>query len=189
MGKAALEYSCPWYEAGVPRQTRARIAAFPDIFVVHATNFLHVRQGGKPFLEGSSHPKPVFSQGVTGIRNLGNSGDMASTLQSISTLPAFAYIIPYPFSPRPVPAPNSSSRLALPGLTPASPVQKPPPSQSSVPPHSQPFPTGRCQKALFATGKAVVVLIGHVEVVGSNNPSVQSKVAPASDSGPEPSVE
>ncbi|KAF8530331.1 hypothetical protein BU17DRAFT_79032 [Hysterangium stoloniferum] len=45
-----------------------------------------------------------------------------------------AYTISYPFSPRPVPAPNSSSRLALPGLTPASP------------------------KALFATGKAVVVV-------------------------------
>ncbi|KAF8504096.1 hypothetical protein BU17DRAFT_71660 [Hysterangium stoloniferum] len=80
---------------------RARVAAFPDIFVVHATNFLHLR---------------------------------------------------------PVPPPNSSSRLALPDLTPASPVQKPPPSQSSMPPRSQPFPTGRSQKALFATGKAVVVV-------------------------------
>ncbi|KAF8530357.1 hypothetical protein BU17DRAFT_60101 [Hysterangium stoloniferum] len=100
-----------------------------------------------------------------------------------------AYTIPHPFSPRPVPAPNSSSRLPLPGLTPASPVQKPPPSQSSMPPRSQPFPTGRCQKALFATGRQLLWLIGHVEVPGSNNPSVQSKVAPASDSGPEPSVE
>ncbi|KAF8523546.1 hypothetical protein BU17DRAFT_85905 [Hysterangium stoloniferum] len=163
------------------------------------------------------------------------------------------YTIPYPSSPRPVPAPNSSSRLALPGLTPASPVQNPPPSQSSMPPRSKPFPTGHCQKALFATGEAVVVvdwtcrssgpvpapnsssrlafpdltpaspvqkpppnlqrpvrshsppvvvsrhyllpgmrllwLIGYVEVPGSNNPSVQSKVAPASDSGPEHSVE
>ncbi|KAF8523548.1 hypothetical protein BU17DRAFT_85909 [Hysterangium stoloniferum] len=108
------------------------------------------------------------------LRNLGNSGDMASTLQ-------------------PVPAPNSSSRLALPGLTPASPVQKPPPSQSSMPPRSQPFRTGRDQKALFATGKAVVVTPSFARlsfvITGSNNPSMQSKVAPASDSGPEPSVE
>ncbi|KAF8530360.1 hypothetical protein BU17DRAFT_79089 [Hysterangium stoloniferum] len=102
----------------------------------------------------------------SGLKDLGTSGDMVSTLQ-------------------PVPAPNSSSRLALPGLTPASPVQKPPPSQYSMPPRSQPFPTGHCQKALFATGKAVVV----VDWTCSNNPWVQSKVAPASDSGPEPSVE
>ncbi|KAF8512534.1 hypothetical protein BU17DRAFT_96184 [Hysterangium stoloniferum] len=112
-----------------------------------------------------------------------------------------AYTIPYPFSPRPVPAPNSSSRFVLPGLTPASPLQKPPPSQSSILPLSQPFPTGRCQKALFATGKAVVVVDWTYGTSGcviddirhrrspSNNPLVQSKVAPASDSGPEPSVE
>ncbi|KAF8530349.1 hypothetical protein BU17DRAFT_79065 [Hysterangium stoloniferum] len=102
-----------------------------------------------------------------------------------------AYTIPYPFSPKPVPAPNSSSRLPLPGLTPASPVQKPPPSQSPMPPRSQPFPTGCRQKALFSTGKAVVVSFAGLSFVitGSNNPSVQSKVAPASDSGPEPSVE
>ncbi|KAF8503913.1 hypothetical protein BU17DRAFT_71723 [Hysterangium stoloniferum] len=87
-----------------------------------------------------------------------------------------AYTIPYPFSPTPVLAPNSSSRLASPGLTPA--------SQSSIPPRSQPFPTGHCQKAFFGTEEAVVV----VDWTGSNNPSVQSKVAPASDSVPEPSV-
>ncbi|KAF8503915.1 hypothetical protein BU17DRAFT_71725 [Hysterangium stoloniferum] len=118
-----------------------------------------------------------------------------------------AYTIPYPFSPRPVPAPNSSSRLALPGLTPASPVQKPPPSQSSMPPRSQPFPTGRSQKALIATGKAVVVVdwicgssgsviddIRHrrspaFDITGIDEPSVRSKVAAASDSGSETPVE
>ncbi|KAF8500002.1 hypothetical protein BU17DRAFT_101633 [Hysterangium stoloniferum] len=38
-------------------------------------------------------------------------------------------------------------------------------------------------------GRRFLWLIGHVEVPGSNNPSVQSTVVPASDSGPEPSVE
>ncbi|KAF8530347.1 hypothetical protein BU17DRAFT_60095 [Hysterangium stoloniferum] len=52
------------------------------------------------------------------------------------------YTIPYPFSPRPVPVPNSSSGPVLPGFTPASP----------------PFPTAHCQKALFATGKTVVAV-------------------------------
>ncbi|KAF8530315.1 hypothetical protein BU17DRAFT_60069 [Hysterangium stoloniferum] len=86
---------------------------------------------------------------------------------------------------RPVPSPNSSSRLALPGLTPASPVQKPPPSQSSMPPRSQSFPTGRSQKALIATGKAVVV----VDWICIDEPSVRSKVAATSDSGSETPVE
>ncbi|KAF8530297.1 hypothetical protein BU17DRAFT_60054 [Hysterangium stoloniferum] len=38
-------------------------------------------------------------------------------------------------------------------------------------------------------GRRLLRLTGYVEVPGSNNPSVQSKVAPASDSGPDPSVE
>ncbi|KAF8530348.1 hypothetical protein BU17DRAFT_79063 [Hysterangium stoloniferum] len=75
------------------------------------------------------------------------------------------------------------------GLTPASPVQKPPPSPSSMFPRSQPFPPGRCQKALLLPGRWLLWLISHVEVPGSNNPLVHSKVAPASDSGPEPSLE
>ncbi|KAF8530289.1 hypothetical protein BU17DRAFT_29281, partial [Hysterangium stoloniferum] len=41
--------------------------------------------------------EPVFSQGLTGLRNLGNSGDMASTLQSICTLPAFRIYYPLSF--------------------------------------------------------------------------------------------
>ncbi|KAF8503911.1 hypothetical protein BU17DRAFT_71720 [Hysterangium stoloniferum] len=93
MGKPAVDYSCPWSEAGFRGRRRgcvsrrARIAAFPDIFVVHATNFLHVSggyspfnvchgQGGKPFLEESSHPKGCRTQ------DLGNNDDIASTLHS-----------------------------------------------------------------------------------------------------------
>ncbi|KAF8503910.1 hypothetical protein BU17DRAFT_71718 [Hysterangium stoloniferum] len=89
---------------------------------------------------------------------------------------------------RPVPAPNNSARPVLRGLTPASPVQNPlPPNLQCRPVRS--LPTGRCQKALFATGKAVVAVDWTCRSSGSNNPSVQSKVAPASDSRPEPSVE
>ncbi|KAF8530318.1 hypothetical protein BU17DRAFT_79007 [Hysterangium stoloniferum] len=100
-----------------------------------------------------------------------------------------AYTIPYPFSPRPVPAPNGSSRLALPGLTPASPVQAPPPSQSSMPPRSQHSLPVIVRRHYLLPGRWLLWLIGHVEVPDSNNPSVQSTVAPESDSGPEPSVE
>ncbi|KAF8530278.1 hypothetical protein BU17DRAFT_60036 [Hysterangium stoloniferum] len=41
--------------------------------------------------------EPVFSQGLKGLRNLGNSGDLASTLQSICTLPAFRIYFPLSF--------------------------------------------------------------------------------------------
>ncbi|KAF8497713.1 hypothetical protein BU17DRAFT_103193 [Hysterangium stoloniferum] len=133
--------------------------------------------------------EPVFSQGLTGLRDMGNSGDMASTSSQYAHFQPSAYTIPYSFSSRLVPATNSPSYLALPALTPASLLQKAPPSQSSMPPRSQPFPPGHCQKPLFATGKTPSFARLSFVITGINNPSVQSKVAPASDSGPEPSVE
>ncbi|KAF8530379.1 hypothetical protein BU17DRAFT_79116 [Hysterangium stoloniferum] len=112
---------------------------------------------------------------------------MASTLQSI--FQPSTYTIPYSFSPRPVPAPNSSSRLAFPGLTPGSPVQNPlPPNLPCRPVRSHSLPV-IVRRHYLLPGRRLLWLIGHVEVPGSNNPSVQSKVAPASDSGPDPSVE
>ncbi|KAF8523553.1 hypothetical protein BU17DRAFT_85917 [Hysterangium stoloniferum] len=99
------------------------------------------------------------------------------------------YTIPYPFLPRPVPAPNTSSGPVLPGFTPASPVRKPPPPNLQYCPfrsHSLPVIV---RKHDLLPGRRLLRLIGHVEIPDSNNPSVQSKVAAASDSGPEPSVE
>ncbi|KAF8530280.1 hypothetical protein BU17DRAFT_60037 [Hysterangium stoloniferum] len=153
-GKAA----CPRCEVGVPPQTCARVAAFPDIFVVHATNFLHVSggyslfnvchgQGGRPFFEESSHPQPG------------------------------QYLHPTP------------PRALHPGLTLASPVQSPlPPNLQCRPVRSHSLPVVVRMHYLLP-GTRLLWLIGHVEVSGSNNPLMQSIVAPASDSGPEPSVE
>ncbi|KAF8500005.1 hypothetical protein BU17DRAFT_72168 [Hysterangium stoloniferum] len=100
----------------------------------------------------------------------GNSGDMTSTLQ-------------------PVPAPNSSLRPVLPGLTPASPVRKPPLSQYSILPLSQPFLPVVNRRHFLLPGRRLLWLIGHVEVPGVDEPSVRSKVAAASDSGSETPVE
>ncbi|KAF8530283.1 hypothetical protein BU17DRAFT_78946 [Hysterangium stoloniferum] len=142
-------------------------------------------QGARPFLEESSHPQNSGIWETVGTWHPPSS-------QYAHFQPS-TYTIPYPFLPRPVPAPNSSSRLALPGLTPASPVQKPPPSQSSVRPHRSDSLPVVVRRHYFATGKPVVATPSFARlsfvITGSNNPSVQSKVAPGSDSGPEPSVE
>ncbi|KAF8530355.1 hypothetical protein BU17DRAFT_60100 [Hysterangium stoloniferum] len=96
-----------------------------------------------------------------------------------------AYTIPYPFSPRPVPAPNSSCIAWLN----SGPVQSPlPPNLQCRPVRSHSLPAV-VRRHYLLPGRQLLWLIGHVEVPDSNNPSVQSKVAPASDSGPEPSVE
>ncbi|KAF8503908.1 hypothetical protein BU17DRAFT_101623 [Hysterangium stoloniferum] len=61
-----------------------------------------------------------------------------------------------------------------------------------MPPRSQPFPTGRSQEALIATGKAVVTPSFarlSFDITGIDEPSVRSKVAAASDSGSETPVE
>ncbi|KAF8530307.1 hypothetical protein BU17DRAFT_60061 [Hysterangium stoloniferum] len=127
---------------------RARVAAFPDIFVVHATNVLHVRQGGRPVLEESSHPKPS------------------------------TYTIPYHFSPKSVPAPNGSCIAWLnSGLSrtkaPSFPIFNVSPLAA--------IPSRSLSEGIIATGKAVVVVDWTCRSSGSNNPSVQSKVAPDSD--------
>ncbi|KAF8530277.1 hypothetical protein BU17DRAFT_78932 [Hysterangium stoloniferum] len=113
------------------------------------------------------------------------------------------------------PTPSHSTSLTFniilhsPSLNSGLSYTKAPPSQYSKLPRSQRFPTGRPQNALFATGnsgsEAVVVVdwsygaSGRVDdnrhrrslsfvITGIDDPSVQSKVAAASDSGPEPSV-
>ncbi|KAF8530287.1 hypothetical protein BU17DRAFT_78950 [Hysterangium stoloniferum] len=141
--------------------------------------------GGRPFFEESSHPKD------SGIWET-----MATWHPPSKQYPHFqpsTYTITYPFSPRPVPAPDSFSGPVLPRLTPPSPVRKPPPSQSSMLPRSQPFPPSRCQKAIFATREAVVVTPSFARrsfvIPSIDDFSVQSKVAATSDSGPAPSVE
>ncbi|KAF8504090.1 hypothetical protein BU17DRAFT_101499 [Hysterangium stoloniferum] len=67
--------------------------------------------------------------------------------------------------------------------------KKPPPSQSSVPPHRSHSLPVVVRRHYLLPGSRLLRLIGHAEVPGINNPLVHSKVAPASDSGPEPSVE
>ncbi|KAF8530309.1 hypothetical protein BU17DRAFT_78992 [Hysterangium stoloniferum] len=118
---------------------------------------------------------------------------MASTLQSISTLPAFHIYYPVSFLTQACPCTQQLLASCIAWLNSGLSRTKAPLSQSSILPLSQPFPTGRCQKALFATGKAVVVTPSFArlsfDITGLDEPSVRSKVAAAIDSGSETPVE
>ncbi|KAF8530339.1 hypothetical protein BU17DRAFT_60088 [Hysterangium stoloniferum] len=162
MGKPAVEYSCPWCEAGVPPQTRALY--MPRIFCTGGYSPFNAYhgQGGRPFLEESSHPQGSGKQLRHGVHPPINI--------------------------------HTSNLPHILSLTPAAPVRKAPPLPMFNTARSQPFPTGRCQKALFATrnsGAEAVVVVDWTDGGSAcvDGPSLQSKVAAASDIGPEPSVE
>ncbi|KAF8523545.1 hypothetical protein BU17DRAFT_85904 [Hysterangium stoloniferum] len=107
----------------------------------------------------------------------GTHWDMASTLQSICTLPAFHIYYPLSFLTQACTCTQQLLAACIAWLNSGL-------SRTKAP--SLPI----FNAVLFAAiPYRSLGLIGHVEVPCSNNPSVQSKVAPASDTGPEPSVE
>ncbi|KAF8530351.1 hypothetical protein BU17DRAFT_79069 [Hysterangium stoloniferum] len=226
MGKPAVEYSCRGARQGFHRRRRgcvsrrARVSAFRHIFVVHATNVLHVRwvptKHGQRWLfslqrvswtrreaiprrvespSGTSYSpngfEPVFSQGLRGLGDLGNNGDMTSTLQAISTLPAFHIYYHLSFLTQACTCTQHLLASCIPSLNSALSRTKAPslPIFNAAPASFAAIPYRSLSEALFATGRRLLGFIGHVEVPGIDDPSVQSKVAATSDSGPALSVE
>ncbi|KAF8530328.1 hypothetical protein BU17DRAFT_79021 [Hysterangium stoloniferum] len=128
------------------------------------------------------------------LRNLGNSGDMTSTLQSICTFPAFRIYYPLSFLTQACTCTQQLLASCIPSLNSALSRTKAPslPIFNAAPAPFAAIPYRSLSEALFSTGEAVVTpsfARGSFVITGIDDPSVQSKVAATSDSGPAPSVE
>ncbi|KAF8530300.1 hypothetical protein BU17DRAFT_78981 [Hysterangium stoloniferum] len=143
-------------------------------------------QGTRSFLAESNHPEPSAH---TIPDPFSPAPVPTSTLRSICTLLAFRIYYPLSFLTQACTCTQQLLAPSIAWLNSGFSVQKPPPYQSSMPPHRSHSLPVVVRRHYLLPGSRLLRLIGHVEVPGSNNPLVHSKVAPASDSGPEPSVE